>query len=295
MKRQVALRRRDLVVVGLIVVLISLAVAHVMRLGLTVEPVEWLLLYVLVGFIGGLLFYLVDPFGSQEFKWKGIVNLGGGAAIGASFMFVAKLLTPDGTVITENQFYPAIVPVHQEMILAGGTRLKILEIRSLTDDKLVEVFQGMLTALNTELGHEPTQTEQKELLRAFVRELQLHLGLEPFKLRLEALVEKFVNMQRSDINGDWEDIVGEHLKPRCTEYRECLITFNRVPYAAYILRDGAGVRTGVMLPGTLMRVEGREYEVLTFANPRRKVSEEVGLRRQLFEGLVIGAKRIPGS
>jgi hypothetical protein len=58
---------------------------------------DWVAFYVLIGLVGGLVFYLVDPLRSQEFKWKGIANIGGAAAIGAFFMFFAHYLTPTPT------------------------------------------------------------------------------------------------------------------------------------------------------------------------------------------------------
>lgn len=290
-----SLRTREILVGGLVLVLLALGVAHVMSLGFIVEPVEWVILYVLVGFLGGLIFYLIDPFHSQEFKWKGVVNLGGGAAVGASFMLIAKLLTPDAPVVGESEFYPAIVPVHQSIVLGDGDTMKVLEIRSLSDDKLVELFQGMLTSLNAEIGSDPTDIQKKQLLSSFLRELQLHLALEPFKERLDSLADRYLSFDRAGIDGDWEGIIAEHMKKRCSDFSECKITFNRVPYAVYALGEGSDARAGVVLPGTVLKLRNREYEVLTFANPRRKYSEEIGLKRPLFEGLVIGARVVPGK
>lgn len=44
------------------------------RLGM--QESDWVVFYVLIGLIGGLVFYLVDPLRSQEFKWKGVANIG---------------------------------------------------------------------------------------------------------------------------------------------------------------------------------------------------------------------------
>ena len=70
---------------------------------------DWVAFYVLIGLVGGLVFYLVDPLRSQEFKWKGIANIGGAAAIGAFFMFFAYYLTPTPTeeYTIENLFSPS--------------------------------------------------------------------------------------------------------------------------------------------------------------------------------------------
>ena len=69
---------------------------------------DWVAFYVLIGLIGGLVFYLVDPLRSQDFKWKGIANLSGAAAVGAFFMFFADYLTPaqDEALTMEELFFP---------------------------------------------------------------------------------------------------------------------------------------------------------------------------------------------
>lgn len=52
------------------------------------------LIFALVGFVGGLLFFLVDPLQDQRFRLKGVVNLTGATAIAAGFMFLASQLVP---------------------------------------------------------------------------------------------------------------------------------------------------------------------------------------------------------
>lgn len=79
-------------------VLTLLAVLVFYTSGDNPSPMTLLAFYILVGLIGGLLFFIVDPLRDQSFKWKGIVNVGGAAAIGVSIMFVASLLTPTSTV-----------------------------------------------------------------------------------------------------------------------------------------------------------------------------------------------------
>jgi hypothetical protein len=64
------------------------------------NQVDWLAFYILVGFTGGILFFILDPLRTQSFKWKGVVNIGGAAAIGAGFMFLASTLTPTQTSAT---------------------------------------------------------------------------------------------------------------------------------------------------------------------------------------------------
>jgi hypothetical protein len=63
------------------------------------SQLQQLLVYALVGFTGGLLFVLVDPFQRQEFRLKGLVNLGGAAAIAAAFMILGhKVVQVDPNV-----------------------------------------------------------------------------------------------------------------------------------------------------------------------------------------------------
>lgn len=81
--------------IGIVVTLTVLAVALFITLRGTIPTqLDWLAFYTLVGFIGGILFYVVDPLRTQGFQGKGLVNLTGAAAIGASFMFLAKSFTP---------------------------------------------------------------------------------------------------------------------------------------------------------------------------------------------------------
>ncbi len=60
------------------------------------EAIDWVAFYVLIGFVGGLIFYLVDPLRDQSFKWKGVANIGGAAAVGAGFMWLASSLPSSG-------------------------------------------------------------------------------------------------------------------------------------------------------------------------------------------------------
>jgi len=54
--------------------------------------VDWTILLVLVGFTGGVLFYVIDPQSKQSFVLRKVVNLSGAAAIGGGFMFLAHWL-----------------------------------------------------------------------------------------------------------------------------------------------------------------------------------------------------------
>jgi hypothetical protein len=81
--------------IWIVVTLTVLAVALFITLRGTIPTqLEWLAFYTLVGFIGGILFYVVDPLRTQSFQGKGFANLTGAAAIGAAFMFLASELTP---------------------------------------------------------------------------------------------------------------------------------------------------------------------------------------------------------
>jgi len=291
--RRLGFSKRDQLVSAFVLTLMALATALFVNLGLTVEPIEWVALYVLVGFTSGLLFYLVDPFGSQEFKWKGIVNLGGGAAIGASFMLLAKALTPSTPLVVEDQYYAAVLPVHGSVTIDGGATFKVLEIRSLSDDKLVEMFQGIIAVVNGEFGSNPPETKSRALLQSFIQEAQVNAGLETFRSQMEPLADKFLKNERRDMDSDWRSITRDHLRQRCKdgEFDDCLLTFNRIPYAIYGVGLPGDVTLGVAFPGTIIRVGSVEYEIVAFANPRRKFSEEVGLRSTLFEGIVLQRRK----
>jgi hypothetical protein len=291
--RRLGFSKRDLLVSAFVLLLLALATTLFVNLGLTVEPIEWVALYVMVGFISGLLFYLVDPFASQEFKWKGVVNLGGGAAIGASFMLLAKALTPAAPLVIDDQYYAAVLPVHGAVTIDGGARFKVLEIRSMSDNKLVEMFQGIVAVVNGEFGSNPPEAKNRAVLQSFIQEAQVNAGLESFKSQMEPLVDKFLKNERKDIDGAWKEITRDHLRQRCAsnEFDDCLLTFNRIPYALYGVGSPGDVTLGVAFPGTIIRVGSVEYEIVAFANPRRKFSEEVGLRSTLFEGLVLQRRK----
>lgn len=85
--------------IGAVVVLSVLVVLLFVFSRKNPSSFELLAFYILVGFIGGLLFFLVDPLRDQTFKWKGIINLGGSAGIGMSLMFLASVLTPQSQVL----------------------------------------------------------------------------------------------------------------------------------------------------------------------------------------------------
>ena len=287
-QNKLALRHRDILAFALVLVLIALGVAHFLTIGHTVEPIEWVVLYVLVGFIGGLLFYLADPLHSQEFKWKDVVTLGGGAAVGASFMLLAKVLTPDSPTLVDHEYQAAVLPVHKSVVLGVGVPLKVLEVGSLTDNKLVELFLGIMSVVNSELGSNPSAANQKLFLQSFLQEIRLHLIKEVPSERLESLVDRFLKNEREKIDSDWRDIVNEHLEANCPDTRkECKITFNRIPYAVYSLGEDRNLVLGIAVPGTQIRTDSKNYEVVTFANPRRKYSEQLGLTTQMFEGIVL--------
>ena len=93
-----------------VVIFIILTVLLYIYFRSEMQQPDWVAFYVLIGLVGGLVFYLVDPLRSQEFKWKGIANIGGAAAIGAFFMFFAHYLTPTAVeeYTIENLFSPPI-------------------------------------------------------------------------------------------------------------------------------------------------------------------------------------------
>jgi hypothetical protein len=282
---------QDILVLGLIVGLVGLGVAHFLNLGLTVQPIEWVVMYVLVGFIGGLLFYLIDPLATQEFKWKGVATLGGGAATGATFMLLAKVLTPETATLVTNRYHPAVLPVFQTMTLGNGASFKVLEVKSLTDDKLSNLFQQIVGAMRSELGSDPSDDAKRQLMTSFLTEVELRIGLGAFADRLKPLADTYLKGDRKAVDQQWEDIIDEHLDTRCSRTQsECRLTFNRLAFAVYRVGDPSSPRFGVALPGTAIKVDNEDYEVITFANPRQSFSEEIGLTAKLFEGVVLMQK-----
>jgi len=77
-----------------VVILAGMAVGIYLLHRQNMEGIDWFGLYVTIGLIGGVLFYLIDPLQTQSFRWKKTISLGGAAAVGASFMLLAKLLSP---------------------------------------------------------------------------------------------------------------------------------------------------------------------------------------------------------
>lgn len=85
------------VITALVVVLFATSDGYLNRAG-------WVLLYVGVGLISGIAFWLATPGATGEVDLKKIgVKLGGGAGIGAGFMLLADFLaaTPPRHVIVE--------------------------------------------------------------------------------------------------------------------------------------------------------------------------------------------------
>lgn len=59
-------------------------------------PAHWVAFYVTVALVTGLLFWMVAG-AKGDFQWKEFgISLGGGAAIGMSFMLIAHHITPEG-------------------------------------------------------------------------------------------------------------------------------------------------------------------------------------------------------
>jgi hypothetical protein len=174
-------------------------------------------------------------------------------------------------------------------MLENGVKVKLLDVRSLSADNLSRVIDNILTAISRNRKTDLTTEEKLALMRAFLREVELSLGVT--SLRLPVLADEYQKRTEKETNKEWKKIITEHIENRCPgQSDECETTFNRIPYAIYTLGDAAGSAIGFALPGSVVWVDKQEYEVITFANPRNTFSEQVGLRSQMFEGIVLRPK-----
>jgi hypothetical protein len=98
----------------------------------------WVVLYVGVGIVTGVLFWILTPGSTGEFNFKGVLKLTGGAAIGAAFMYLAYWLTiPTSTEVIAP--FPSDIPQGQDINIKATSDAiaDVGEVRTTGQRKLI--------------------------------------------------------------------------------------------------------------------------------------------------------------
>jgi len=201
----------------------------------------------------------------------GKLSVAGPAAIGIFvFLFVWNSLA-----ITSDRRYLVLRNVTDSQLntrlLPNGASVTLLDVDSLSDDKLVSVLDAVKEAIRR--GHPSNANEIDQQLEALYRELIQFLT---FASKQSSAMELFQRYRAGDskVDDDWEALV-KQVAMQQSNPQNYLKRIKREPFALVTIEQRGKSHLELVLPGKPMVIGGQSYSVPIIANPALTVSRGI--------------------